>query len=270
MIRSLCASLEIAGGPPLTWDTVVNAQSSATLLPPNRPNLSAYLAQEILALIRQRDLSPGDRLPTAKALAAQFNVATPTLREALRRLQATGVIDIRHGSGIYVRQDRERLMLANPGYGALEHYTVLEILDARALIEPHLAERATSHAAADDITAIAQVVDDGEQLLGRNDDRYFEINGRFHTAIARAAGNLVLAQIVESLTELYSTELHVVDPDRALEEVRATDHRDHVDILAAIRDRDGERARRAMLRHLDTARARVGKRLTSEPARGAR
>jgi len=121
-----------------------------------------------------------------------------------------------------------------------------------------------------ELAVIAEVVDDGEQLLGRNDDRYFEINGRFHTAIARAAGNLVLAQIVESLTELYSTELHVVDPDRALEEVRATDHRDHVDILTAIRDRDGDRARRAMLRHLDTARARVGKRLSSEPARHSR
>jgi GntR family transcriptional repressor for pyruvate dehydrogenase complex len=213
---------------------------------------------------------PGDRLPTAKALAAQFNVATPTLREALRRLQATGVIDIRHGSGIYVRQDRERLMLANPGYGALEDYTVLQVLDARAVIEPHLAALAAAHANSADLAAITQIVEEGAQRLSRDDERYFELNSRFHTAIGRASGNLVLAQIVESLAELYSTELHVIDPDRALEEVRTADHRDHFDILAAIRDRDGERAQVAMRRHLDDVRARLGRRLASEPERTGR
>ena len=119
-----------------------------------RPNLSAYLAQQVLALIRDRNLGPGDRLPSAKALADQFQVATPTIREALRRLQATGVVDIRHGSGIYVRRERERLMLSNPGYGALEHHTVLQLLDARILIEPHLAELAALHGGDDYVIVI--------------------------------------------------------------------------------------------------------------------
>jgi GntR family transcriptional repressor for pyruvate dehydrogenase complex len=244
-------------------ETTVDPRSRQSTPVAPRPNLTSYLAQQILALIQERGLAPGDRLPTAKTLAAQFNVATPTLREALRRLQATGVLDIRHGSGIYVRQDRERLMLANPGYGALEHHTVLQVLDARVLIEPPLAKMAATHATADHLAMIAEVVDQGEQLLGRDDERYFALNGRFHTAIARAAGNLVLAQIVESLIELYSTELHMIDPDRALEEVRARDHHDHADILAAIAEREPERALSAMRRHLDTARDRVGSRLST-------
>src|SRR5215217_702752 len=95
----------------MTGPTSLNISSSAT-----RPNLSVYLSQQILNLIRDRHLKPGDRLPSAKDLAAQFSVATPTMREALRRLQATGIVDIRHGSGIYVRRDRERMMLSNPGY----------------------------------------------------------------------------------------------------------------------------------------------------------
>ena len=229
--------------------------------PPARPNLSLYLAQRVLAMIRERNLGPGDRLPSARALAEEFQVATPTLREALRRLQVTGVIDIRHGSGIYVRRDRERLMLANLDYGALEHHTVLQLLDARLLIEPHLAELAALHADDTAIAEIERVVRQGEQLLARHAEGYFRVNGQFHTAIARAAGNLVLAQIVESLLELYSSELHAVDPTRALEDVRASDHRDHVQIAAAIRDRTGQQAREAMVLHLETARGRLESRL---------
>jgi DNA-binding GntR family transcriptional regulator len=77
------------------------------------------------------------------------------------------------------------------------------------------------------------------------------------TAIARASGNLVLAHVVESLIELYSTELHVVDPTSALAEIRGRDHRNHQLIVEAIRDRDGTRAREAMVRHIEAARGTV-------------
>jgi GntR family transcriptional repressor for pyruvate dehydrogenase complex len=212
-------------------------------------------------MIRDRNLAPGDRLPSAKALADQFSVATPTMREALRRLQATGVVDIKHGSGIYVRSDRERLMLSNPGYGMLEHHTVLQLLDARLLIEPHLAALAADLGSASDLDEIERVVHQGEQLLARDADGYFRVNSMFHSAIARASGNLVLAQIVESLIELYSSELHSVDPTRSLEEVRAGDHDHHVQIAAAIQRRDRGAARTAMERHLEYARSRVERRL---------
>jgi GntR family transcriptional repressor for pyruvate dehydrogenase complex len=223
----------------------------------SRPNLSTYLAQQVLVLIRDRNLQPGDRLPSAKSLAEQFAVATPTMREALRRLQATGVIDIRHGSGIYVRRDQERLMLSNPAYGALATHTILQVLDARLLIEPHLADLAARRADEAEVAEIGRLLERSEQALARPDDGYYQANNAFHSAIARASGNLVLAHVVESLIELYSTELHVVDPTSALAEIRGRDHRNHQLIFEAIRDGDGARAREAMVRHIETARGSV-------------
>lgn len=225
--------------------------------PPPKPNLSAYLSQQVLTLIRDRDLRPGDRLPSAKALAEQFAVATPTMREALRRLQATGVIDIRHGSGIYVRRDRERLMLTNPAYGALETHTILQVLDARRLIEPKLAEMAAERADEAEIAHLRALVDEAEPISGRRDDRYLKTNIQFHTAIGRAAGNLVLAHIVESLIELYSAELHLVDPNNSLVDIRARDHAWHRAVVNAIEARDGEAAFKAMNDHLFIARGTV-------------
>src|SRR6478672_11118434 len=89
-----------------------------------RPDLSRQLSEQILALVIESNLKPGDRLPTMKELAQTFSVATPTIRESLRRLQATGVIDIRHGSGIYLLRADQGVMIANPHYGELDAETV--------------------------------------------------------------------------------------------------------------------------------------------------
>ena len=74
-------------------------------------SLSGQLAQQVMALIQKDSLEPGDRLPSVKELSERFSVATPTMREALRMLQMAGNLDIRHGSGIYVRHPGSRLML---------------------------------------------------------------------------------------------------------------------------------------------------------------
>ena len=62
----------------------------------------------------ERPARPGNRLPSTRALAERFAVAMPTVRESLRRLQTTGAIEIRHGSGVYVSEAVDRLVLPNP------------------------------------------------------------------------------------------------------------------------------------------------------------
>jgi GntR family transcriptional repressor for pyruvate dehydrogenase complex len=228
-----------------------------------RPNLSVYLSGQILNLIRDCRLKPGDRLPSAKDLAAQFSVATPTMREALRRLQATGVIDIRHGSGIYVLRDSDRLMLSNPAYGALEAHTIMQVLDARMLIEPHLAELAAIHASEDAVAQLQGLLIRVEQTLERPDDRYLGANHALHVAIARASGNIVLTHVVESLLEMHSTELHVVDPNSTLAEIRARDHQYHRLVVEAIGAHDSQAARDAMFKHLQVARSTIEHRVAS-------
>lgn len=224
---------------------------------PSRANLTSQLAQRVLAMIRERGLGPGDRLPPTKKLAADFAVAIPTMREALRLLQATGTVDIRHGSGVYVLRPEERLMLANPGYGTLETHLVLQVLDARLLIEPHLAELASRRATKDSLDAISAAVGESRAALGRGGGDYLVSNNQFHTAIARASGNLVLAQIVESLISLYSLELHVIDPRGTLEEIRVRDHAAHERLFEKLLLNDGNGARAIMHEHIDTSRSRL-------------
>ncbi len=90
---------------------------------------------------------------------------------------------------------------------------------------------------------------------------YMESNVRFHTLIARASGNLVLSQIIESLIELYSVELDQVDPNLQLVDGRAADNAVHQEIYAALAAGNGSAAHDAMSRHLQAAFASVSSRL---------
>ncbi len=71
-------------------------------VPVRRRRLSEELAERILASIAEGQLHPGDQLPPIAEMARSFRVAPPTVREALMRLEAKRVIEIRHGSGVFV------------------------------------------------------------------------------------------------------------------------------------------------------------------------
>jgi GntR family transcriptional repressor for pyruvate dehydrogenase complex len=220
--------------------------SNGPVLP--RPNLSRQLTEQIVSLIASRNLSEGDRLPTMRELARIFSVATPTIREALRRLQATGVIDIRHGSGIYVQRVDQSLMITNPHRSALDREAILNLLDARLVIEPRTAALAAERATEETIQRLETILHAAETLLSGHDDELGPRNMEFHGEIARAAGNPIISQVLDSLIDVYAREQLVI---MALYDARAQDHREHLEIFEAIRNRDPNLASDLMTRHLD-------------------
>ncbi len=232
-----------------------------------RSTLSDGLIRDVLDLIRGEDLKPGDRLPTVRDLAERFSVAAPTMREALRRLQASGVLELRHGSGTYVRNGQERVVVVNPNHGELEPDRVLDLLEARLLIEPHLASMATREADREDITRLEQILREAEQHINRDDVLSHRANASFHCAIANFSRNLILAQVIESLMELYSSEQLTII---SFYEDRSADHEEHLAILAAIRNRDEAQARELMRQHILGLKSLVEDRFTTMDDEGGR
>jgi GntR family transcriptional repressor for pyruvate dehydrogenase complex len=214
-----------------------------------RHSLLDQLATSLLALIADRKLSPGDQLESVRSLAERFKVAVPTIREALRRLEATGAIELRHGSGVYVGPHIGRLVLANPLAPTPSADRLVELLQARALIEPPvaaLAAKARTDAALErmdsDLAAAEELIASGDHT------RLAEVNMDFHRALAQASGNATLAEVVESVT--------VVNVREQLEILRIhgdrqTDLDEHRAILEAVRAADAELAERLTREHLD-------------------
>jgi GntR family transcriptional repressor for pyruvate dehydrogenase complex len=222
-------------------------------------SLSDFVVRRTLAYIEEERLRPGDCLPSMKSLAGQFAVATPTLREAFRRLEANGVLEIRHGSGVYVRSVSERLFVTNSGLHSIAPGLVLNLLDARLLIEPHLAELAAESITSEAVGDLGALLDEAERHLD-DDAILHDLNMKFHCVTAQSSGNAVLAQTIESYVELYSPEqmsvLSLYDSDG-----RPRDQQDHRAIWQAIRDRNGASARQLMHQHLVGVRSVVEERI---------
>lgn len=215
--------------------------------PVARLNLADDLAQRIQALIRQRGFQAGDRLPTITAMASDFGVGAPTLREALKTLEAVGVVDIRHGSGVYVNRVQESLIISNPVFQApATKKLLLDLISARMPIEILSAQLAASNATGAHLKEM-------ERLLARADDHLEddevlnETNMAFHRQIAIASGNAVVKQMLEVLTSLFTREQRLI---LNIQNERRKDHAEHRGILAALSERNESLAGRRMQAHL--------------------
>lgn len=228
-----------------------------------RASASDELTRELIDQLKQQDLQPGDRLPSVTALAERFAVAPPTIREALRRLQALGFLDFRHGSGVYIREPLERVIVSNPYSGQLDADVILDLIDARLLIEPHLACLAVARGAAEATEEIGRILDRADQSLQGQDELLSDLNLNFHRAIARLSGNSVLAQTMDSLLDLYQAEQMMI---LQVYDNRERDAREHRAVLEAIRQGRPDLAAEQMREHLAGVRTVVEERLRGSPA----
>jgi DNA-binding FadR family transcriptional regulator len=222
---------------------------------PEKPaSLSERLSTGLLELIAEQGLKPGEALPTVRELAVRFSVTAPTIREALRRLQATDAVQLRHGSGVYVGRGIYRTLMPNPNFAPMRDELVLQLVEARLTIEPGIAALAAVHRDEDDLTQLELALDTALRDLA---DTRPHLN--FHRELAGASGNQVLFEVVDSLLVVRSREQRMV---RLLIHDRRRDYDQHLAIFEAIRDRDVSAAERLTREHLqqlrdDTA-ARLG------------
>ena len=231
--------------------------------PTGRPSVSDYLMRGVLDLTRSQRLRPGDRLPSVQALAQRFSVAAPTMRESLRGLEAVGLLEIRHGSGVYLKRQTHHIVLPNPHPGQLSRATILDLLDARLLIEPQLAGLAAQRVTRPELDDLAATLARAATHLASEERVLGRLNMDFHRKIAALSGTIVLSQVIFSLLGVYEDEQLVV---QRLYNDRARDHREHMTILEAVAAHDSELARSRMDTHLRGVRDILAARLPGEEA----
>src|SRR5699024_639051 len=170
-----------------------------TSTPVSRPTLSGDLARAVVQMVNQGGQHPGDALDSVKTLAERFDVAVPTMREALRRLEGLGVVEFRHGSGIYVGANVGRRVLANPVSPTPDPVQLLELLEARLHIEPQVAGLAAHVQDPAGVVWMEDTLARSQQQVSERDDGLWRTNLDIHRAIAAASGNSVLAEVLDSI-----------------------------------------------------------------------
>ena len=154
--------------------------------------LYRQIADQIAALIEGGEYKPGQRLPPERDLATQLGVSRPSVREALIALEVEGLIEVRMGSGIYVRTADSRAARPVSAEGPLE------IIRARQLIESELAAHAARHMKKAQIAGLREAIVVMERQVA---DGQMPTRGDrlFHTRIAAASDNSVLLRVVGEL-----------------------------------------------------------------------
>lgn len=213
-------------------------------------SLSERLADGIIEIIRSERLTPGDALSSSRELAKRFAVTTPTIREALRRLEATGIVEIRHGSGTYVASGLDRRVLANPHQRAADRESVLELVEARLVLEPPIAAAAARRRDPDGLRALGAALDNA--LQPPVDDTRPALH--FHVALAATSGNDLLRETVEALLDVRARDQLAI---RVRYDDRQQDHAEHAAILAAVSAGDPAAAERITTEHLTAIREAV-------------
>jgi GntR family transcriptional regulator, transcriptional repressor for pyruvate dehydrogenase complex len=213
-----------------------------------RQSLSDDIAQRITRLISNGGYKPGERLPTISRMAQDFEVGAPTLREALKKLETVGVVNIRHGSGVYVGRSPDALLISNPVFApAPSRKLLIDLIEARIPIEVQTAALAALNATDAHIAEMDRLLKRAGTLF-QDPAVLTQVNLDFHRQIALASGNLVMHQILDVLATVFRHEQRMI---LDIHGRREDDHAEHLGIFAAIRMRDDTLARRLMTEHLE-------------------
>ncbi len=220
--------------------------------------ISEVIVDQIRLLIRSGQLTAGDRLPSERELCERFGVSRVTVREALRVLEANGLVDIRVGArgGAFVTAPTSRMV----GEGiadliSLSSLSALEVTEARMVFELGLVPLVCERATEEDIAALYAICDRSSVALETADEYPLALSAEWHTRFARCTHNRAIGLLAESLH----------DPMiRSLQQARSTEPthgrrgvEEHRALVEAVAERDVERATELMSVHLNRTAARV-------------
>lgn len=226
------------------WPVATNAPR-LSLTPVPRRKLAESVALQLLEAVR--GLPPGTRVPSERELTKELGVGRSTVREALNGLALLGVVEIRHGQGVFVVGDVERANELGVLESALERGVTKEFIEARLLVEVEVARMAAKRRTDDDIKQLEAALEEQEARLGGDIGALLETGANFNVVLAEAAHNEVLVAIIQSFVGLMIERGPRI---YSLDGFREWDLAEHRGLYEAVRDQDGDLAAERMRTHI--------------------
>ncbi len=203
---------------------------------------------QLVQMIASGTLSPGDRLKPERELATEMGVSRNVVREAIRSLVDSNVLEARQGAGVFVASLHvESLIEPLELVLALESATLHSLAEARLAIEPGIAAIAAQRGSQEDIEALEALIEESGASGPEDSERLLEIDVELHNRMVRMTENPFLIRIMDSVGRMARSSR---DFTNSVPRMREAAHADHERIVAALSARDADAARRAMADHL--------------------
>jgi GntR family transcriptional repressor for pyruvate dehydrogenase complex len=236
------------------------------LRPVVRESSVSEVAKRLLDHLSAGDIRPGTRLPAERQLAEALGVARSSVRGALSALDVLGIIEIRPGSGSYVREGTSEFLPRAINWGLmLGQRRTQDLVEVRTYLEAVSARLAAERATDEDLTLLEEHLRQ-MRAAGGDAKAFIDADIDFHLEMARIARNSVLSDILHSIRALLQVWMERVSD---IEGTVSGTLCEHDAILQAVRARDPEGADRAMAEHMRMASRRLRESVDNEFGGGA-
>lgn len=219
----------------------------------SQSTLVSKVCTRLAGMLQAAAQADAGRLPPERILAEQLGVSRTVMREATKRLESQGLLEIRHGSGIWVVNKLHKPVCGSLALAMPELKERLSHLnEARLLVEPEIARQAAARRRKSHLTALGKFQE--ALFASSNTSVAVEADIAFHRVLADAAGNEVFKLMLESIAELGIASRMATIGSVGKEKA----YTQHARILAAVEDGDEEAASKAMRAHLRHAGSDLG------------
>jgi DNA-binding FadR family transcriptional regulator len=197
--------------------------------------------------ILENNLRAGDPLPPEVELSRQLGVSRNSVREAVKALESLGVLETRHGSGLFVRDFSFEPLLESLPYGLLfDLQQLADLQEVRRLLEVGIIEVALQTISEQQLVRLRAVIDTMHTRAKRGQS-VFEEDREFHHVLFQHLENQVLSKLLDIFWETFHKAAILTDVERDADPMH--NYRNHAAILEAILARDAKRARTALHQH---------------------
>ncbi len=217
--------------------------------------LSDQVIEALKEVIARDGFGPGDKFYSENELTGKLGVSRSSIREAVRILEVTGIVTVKHGKGIFIADPVRKELEAFKEWLKTNETSIFEHFEVRLMIDPKAAGVAAAKADDDDIREMEKACCDfNAQFNDHNTPAMIKCDEEFHLAMARSTKNRTLYYLMKTMTsslpEGWITSLHI--PGRSEKTIE-----EHKAILKAIQERDSSAAEKAMKSHLNNALADI-------------
>lgn len=212
-------------------------------------SVSERISNNIIEKIYDGELNPGDKLPSLRKISSLFDVSIPTVREALKTLEARNIVLFKHGKGVFITE--------NPGkveepFGmdlvSIDNPLTLS-LEARLAYEPMASYFAAERATKDNLKAIKTSLDNMITLVEKG-ERHIQADLNFHASICEASHNPFLVRIHEAVTGYYEKVAHQGGYSKKIPNIVEEAIMYHTKIYEALKEKSSEKASCLMKKHI--------------------
>ncbi|BBI34271.1 FadR/GntR family transcriptional regulator [Cohnella abietis] len=220
-----------------------------------RQKLHESITEEVLKFIEQKGYIQGDRLPTERFFCEQFQISRPSFREAMKKLESYGVIEIKPGSGMYLRAEKTILAeMANLTLKvSMEKKAILEMIDMREMMEKHAIEQIIKNGQAFYLDKLGEIVDEYDRKISKGGIPRQE-DYLFHLTLYEGSDNRLMLTLFQSIKEM-----DTLWADRVIDVLdvhvfgRETEPL-HRLIYEAMREGDAKKAKKLISKHFEIMR----------------